>query len=140
MKRILALILILCMTVGVCGCSTVGSIAENVADAAMAELKNQLTAVLEKNKVDVVEMKSDYRLENGVDFFVAVLVRCGSEEMIQTCVSGLGTVFSDSGYQAQTGQVLTHDQIPSGSITFDHVDYEGSYYVIYGYAHLDGIQ
>ena len=82
-------------------------------------------------------MKSDYRLENGVDFFVAVLVRCQSEDMVQNCVSGLGTVFSVTGYQAQGGKVFTHDKIPGGSITFDHSDYQGSYYVVYGYAHLD---
>ncbi len=137
MKRILALVLALCLVLGVCGCGTVGDIAQNVANAAMTELKNQLTATLEKNKVDVVEMKSDYRLEGGVDFFVAVLVRCQSEDMVQNCVSGLGTVLSVSGYQAQGGKVFTHDKIPSGSITFDHGDYQGSYYVVYGYAHLD---
>ena len=137
MKRILALVLAVCLALGVCGCGTVGDIAQNVANAAMEELKKQVTATLEKNKVDVVEMKSDYRLEGGVDFFVAVLVRCESEEMVKSCVSGLGTVFSVSGYAAQSGKVFSHDSIPSGSITFDHEDYEGSYYVVYGYAQLD---
>lgn len=138
MRKILAFFLTAALLCGIlAGCGTVGDIAQNVANAAMTELKNQLTATLEKNKVDVVEMKSDYRLDGGVDFFVAVLVRCESEDMVQTCVSGLGTVFSVTGYQAQDGKVFTHDKIPGGSITFDHSDYQDSYYVVYGYAHLD---
>ena len=138
MRKILALVLAVAMLCSMlAGCGAVGDIAQNVANAAMEELKKQVTATLEKNKVDVVEMKSDYRLEGGVDFFVAVLVRCESEEMVKSCVSGLGTVFSVSGYAAQSGKVFSHDSIPSGSITFDHEDYEGSYYVVYGYAQLD---
>ena len=121
------------------GCGTVGDIAQNVANAAMEELKNQVAATLEKNKVDVVEMKSDYRLKDQKAFFVAVLVRCGSEEPVQTCVTGLKALFTDAGYQAQTDNAFTHDKIPSGSITFDHADYAGNYYVVYGYADLDNI-
>ena len=140
MKRILAFFLVAALLCGVlAGCSTVGDIAQNVANAAMEELKNQVTATLEKNKVSVVEMKSDYRLKDGSAFFVAVLVRCESEEPVQLCVTGLEALFTEAGYRAQTGQTFAHDKIPSGSITFDHTDYEGPYYVVYGYANLENL-
>ncbi len=138
MRKILSLILVATLFCGVlAGCDSVGEIAQNVADAAMEELKAQVAQTLEKNKVEVIETKTDHRFDGDLDFFVAVLVRCDSEDAVKACATALSAVFTQAGYEKQTGNVFTKEGIPSGSITFDHADYAGNYYVVYGYIHMD---
>ena len=133
MRKFLALSLIVALLCGLLsGCSAMGEIAENVANAAMEELKNQVAATLEKNKVEVVEIKTDHRFDGNLDFFIAVLVRCESEDAVKACATALSAVFTYAGYEAQESNVFTKSGIPSGSIIFDHADYDGNYYVIYG--------
>ncbi len=136
---ILALAMALCMF---SGCSdTVGEIAGNVADAAMKELEKQVKAALEKNKVDVIEMKTvvgklnDDGSEN--QFFCAALIRSNATELPRAAADALGKLVTEAGVYSQTGSKVTSDLLVHKQIEFKHSDFSsGNYYVIYAY-HAD---
>lgn len=133
---LLMLVLVLsCFT----GCSeTVGEIAGNVADAAMEELEKQVKSALEKNKVDVIEMKTVFGKLNDEgskhQFFCAALIRSDATELPEAAAEAVGNLVTEAGLLEQTGSKLESPYLVHKTIEFKHTDYsEGNYYVIYAY-------
>lgn len=125
-----------CLMTG-CG-ETVSQIAGSVADAAIAELESQIEAALEKNKVDVIEMKTAYGKLNDEgsenQFFCAALVRSGSTNLPQAAADVVGKLVTETGLLSQTGSRVESEYLVHKDITFAHTDFSsGDYYVIYAY-------
>lgn len=118
--RVLALILVLA---ALSGCSAMGEIAENVKNAAMDELKNQLQLQLEKNKVEVLQVKSaagKLNDEGGkLQFFVAFLVRSENSEQLQSVAETLGKSLGKTGFAAQTGAKVESPYLVHKQLEFD---------------------
>ena len=120
------------------GCSeTVSEIAGNVADAAMEELEKQVKATLEKNKLDVIEMKTVFGKLNddgSQQFFCAALIRSNATDIPQAAVDAIGKLVTEAGLLEQTGSKVESDLLIHKEIVFKHSDFsEGNYYVIYAY-------
>ena len=130
----LALVMALGMFTG-CG-GTVGEIAGNVADAAMEELEKQVKAILEKNKVDVIEMKTVFGKLNDAgsksQFFCAALIRANSTDIPMAAADAIGKLVTEAGLLEQTGSSVESDLLIHKEIMFKHSDFsDGNYYVIY---------
>ena len=121
------------------GCSeTVGEIAGNVADAAMEELEKQVKCALEKNKVDVIEMKTVFGKLNDEgskhQFFCAALIRSDATELPEAAAEAVRNLVTEAGLLEQTGSKLESPHLVHKTIEFKHTDFsEGNYYVIYAY-------
>ena len=139
MRKLFSLILALTLTLSLAGCGgTVGEIADSVLDAAMNELKAQVSRVLEENKVEVVELKTAFGKlnDNGgkYQFFLAALVKTQSESVAQNTADTLNKLFTDAGSQIQTGSTVENPHLVHKSITFKHSDFsQEGYYLIWGY-------
>ena len=139
-RRLLALFLAVLMTLSLCGCGgTAGQIADSVMDAAMKELKNQVTQLLEKNKLEVVEVKTAFGQLNDdggkYQFFIAALVKSNSTSVPQSTADAMGKIFSDAGLTWQNSASLDNSHLVHKDITFKHTDFSaGNYYVLWGYA------
>lgn len=139
-RKILSLLLAVVMTLALCGCGgTAGQIADSVMDAAMKELKNQVTALLEKNKLEVVELKTAFGKLNDDgserQFFIAALIKSNSTDIPQSTADTMAKIFSDAGLTPQSASVLENEHLLLKDITFKHSDFSaGGYYVIWGYA------
>ena len=135
---IFLLALVMAMTLFT-GCSdTVGEIAGNVADAAMEELEKQVKSALEKNKVDVIEMKTVFGKLNDdgskAQFFCAALIRSDATEIPQAAADAVGKLVTESGLMAQSGSIVESPYLVHKTIEFKHTDLAaGNYYVIYAY-------
>lgn len=121
------------------GCGeTVSEIAGNVADAAMEELEKQIQAAIEKNKVEVVEMKTVYGKLNDdgseSQFYCAALVKSGSTNLPQAAADTVGKLVTEAGVLAQTGSKVESEHLVHKDLVFQHSDFSsGDYYVIYAY-------
>ena len=121
------------------GCSeTVSEIAGNVADAAKAELENQIKAAIEKNKVEVVEMKTVYGKLNDdgseSQFFCAALVKSGSTNLPKAAADAVGMLVTEAGVLAQSGSKVESEHLVHKELVFEHSDFSsGDYYVIFAY-------
>lgn len=139
-RRLLALFLAVLMTLSLCGCGgTAGQIADSVMDAAMTELKSQVTQLLEKNKLEVVEIKTSFGKLNDeggkYQFFIAALVKSNSTSVPQSTANAMAKLFSDAGLTTQSASALENSHLVHKDITFKHTDFSaGNYYVIWGYA------
>lgn len=140
MKRtFFTLFLIAAMLLTLSGCNdTVNQIADSVVDAAVEELKVQVTKVLEENKLEVVELKTVFGKLNdeGSEYqlFIAALVKSDATAIPQATADTLGKIFTDAGLLTQTGSTVRSDYLKHKDITFNHSDFEsGNYYVIFGY-------
>ena len=139
-RKLLALILAVFMTLSLCGCGeTAGQIADSVMDAAMKELKNQVAQLLEKNKLEVVEIKTAFGKLNDeggkYQFFIAALVKSNSTSVPQSTADAMDKLFSEAGLNEQNGSALENAHLIHKDITFKHSDFSaGGYYVIWGYA------
>ena len=139
-RKFVSLILMLTLSLGLfAGCSeTVSEIAGNVADAAMEELEKQIESALEKNKVEVVEMKTVYGKLNDDgsenQFFCAALVKSGSTNLPKAAAQAVGKLVTEAGLLEQTGSKVDSEHLVHKDITFKHSDFSsGDYYVIYAY-------
>jgi hypothetical protein len=138
-RKVVSLVLAAFMLCGIfAGCNAVGEIAGNVADAAMKELENQVKATLEKNKVNVVELKTAIGKLNDdgseMQFFCAALVKSDTDTVVNGAAEAMGAVFEKSGVLAQTGSKVESEYLVHKDITFKHSDFsDGTYYVIYVY-------
>ena len=138
-RKVVSLVLAAFMLCGIfAGCNAVGEIAGNVADAAMKELENQVKATLEKNKVNVVELKTAIGKLNDdgseMQFFCAALVKSDTDTVINGAAEAMGAVFEKSGVLVQTGSKVESEYLVHKDITFKHSDFsDGTYYVIYVY-------
>ena len=139
-RRFLSLFFAVLMTLSLCGCGgTAGEIAGSVADAAMKELKNQVTQLLEKNKLEVVEVKTTFGQLNDdggkYQFFIAALVKSNSTAVPQSTADTMGKLFSDAGLTVPTAAAFENPHLIHKEITFKQADFsDGNYYVIWGYA------
>lgn len=139
-EKALSLMLILLMfTALLTGCSTVGEIAGNVADAAKTELENQVQAVLDEYKMDIIEVKTTVGRLNSdgqLQFFCAVLVRAADDSVPASCADALGKVFSRSGVIRQTGSTIESSLLEKKSLSYSFSDFSdgNSYYTIYAYS------
>lgn len=138
-RKVVSLILAALMLCGMfAGCNAVGDIAGNVADAAMKELENQVKASLEKNKVNVVELKTavGHLNDSGskLQFFCAALVKSESAAVPEAAAEAMDAVFEKAGVIVQTGSKVESEYLVHKDITFKHSDFsDGTYYVIYVY-------
>ena len=138
-RKVVSLVLAAFMLCGIfAGCNAVGEIAGNVADAAMKELENQDKATLEKNKVNVVELKTAIGKLNDegseMQFFCAALVKSDTDTVVNGAAEAMGAVFEKSGVLVQTGSKVESEYLVHKDITFKHSDFsDGTYYVIYVY-------
>ncbi len=139
-RKMISVILLLALTACLfTGCGeTVSEIAGNVADAAMEELEEQIKAALEKNKVEVVEMKTVYGKLNDDgsknQFFCAALVKSQSTNLPQAAADAVGKLVTEAGLLAQTGSKVESDYLVHKDVVFKHDDFtSGDYYVIYAY-------
>ena len=138
-RKVVSLVLAAFMLCGIfAGCNAVGEIAGNVADAAMKELENQVKATLEKNKVNVVELKTAIGKLNDdgseMQFFCAALVKSDTDTVVNGAAETMGAVFEKSGVLVQTGSKVESEYLVHKDITFKHSDFsDGTYYVIYVY-------
>lgn len=138
-RKVVSLVLAAFMLCGIfAGCNAVGEIAGNVADAAMKELENQVKATLEKNKVNVVELKTAIGKLNDdgseMQFFCAALVKSDTDTVVNGAAEAMGAVFEKSGVLVQTGSKVESEYLVHKDITFKHSDFsDGTYYVIYVY-------
>ncbi len=139
-RKLFSLILAAAMVLSLCGCGeTAGQIADSVMNAAMTELKNQMTQLLEENKLEVVEVKTAFGKLNDegskYQFFIAALVKSKSTNVAQSTANSLDKLFTDAGMNTQSGSLLTNSYLVHKDITFKHADYsDGNYYVVWGYA------
>ena len=139
MRKIICLILVAVVLLGVAGCGAVGEIAGSVAEAAMKELENQLKSELEKNKVEIVEMKTAFGKLNDeggeMQLFIAALVKTDSTDSLGVATDAIGGLFAVSGWESQESSQLENEHLVHKTITFKHSDFSsGNYYVIYGFA------
>jgi len=139
-RKICIFLLTLVLVLGTfTGCSeTVGEIAGNVADAAMEELEKQVKSALEKNKVDVIEMKTVFGKLNDAgsehQFFCAALIQSDATDLPQAAADAVGKLVTEAGLVEQTGSELESELLVHKDIVFKHSDFsEGNYYVIYAY-------
>ena len=139
-RKFLALILAASQALSLCACGeTAGQFADSVMNAAMTELKNQMTQLLEKNKLEVVEVKTAFGKLNDdggkYQFFIAALVKSNSTSVAQSTANSLDKIFSDAGLTAQSGSQLSNSHLVHKEITFKQTDFSaGNYYVVWGYA------
>ncbi len=135
---LIAALLLSCLT----GCSTVGEIAGNVADAAKKELENQVKAVVEEYKMEVVELKTLTGKLNDragdVQFFCAILVRAENTTIAQSCADALDKIFQDAGVMAQSGSRIESPYLTKKdlSYTFTGFDDGSNYVTVYVYTAL----
>lgn len=143
-RKLISLILVL--TLALCilsGCDTVGEIAGNVADAAMKELENQVRAVMEEYKMDVIELKTTAgKLNSGsgdLQIFCAVLVRSDNDAVPQTCADTLAKVFPQSGVTVQTAAAIESPYLTEKELSYSFTGFGNgdTYYTIYVYTALD---
>ena len=139
-RKIYILILVLVMALSLfTGCSeTVGEIAGNVADAAIKELEKQVKSALEKNKVDVIEMKTVFGKLNDEgsesQFFCAALIQSDATDIPEAAADTIDKLVTEAGLVSQSGSKVKSDLLIHKDITFKHSDFsEGNYYVIYAY-------
>ena len=122
-RKVVSLILAAFMLCGIfAGCNAVGEIAGNVADAAMKELENQVKATLEKNKVNVVELKTAIGKLNDdgseMQFFCAALVKSDTDTVVNGAAEAMGAVFEKSGVLVQTGSKVESEYLVHKDITY----------------------
>ena len=132
--RILALVLALAI---LCGCSAVGEIAEGVKNAAMEELKNQLAAQLQKNKVEILQVKSTAGKLNDeggkLQLFVAFLVRSENPQQLQSAAEALGESLGKTGFAPQTGAKVESPYLVHKQLEFDADKVTENSYLLYLY-------
>ena len=132
--RILAVVLALAP---LCGCSAVGEIAEGVKNAAMEELKNQLAAQLQKNKVEILQVKSTAGKLNDeggkLQLFVAFLVRSENPQQLQSAAEALGESLGKTGFAPQTGAKVESPYLVHKQLEFDADKVTENSYLLYLY-------
>ena len=133
---VLSLIMVVSLFTG-CG-DTVSEIAGNVADAAIEELEKQVKSALEKNKVDVIEMKTVFGKLNDEgskqQFFCAALIKSDATDIPNAAADTIGKLVTEAGLVSQSGSKVESELLIHKNITFKHSDFSGgNYYVIYAY-------
>ena len=147
-KRFVSLLCALVLTVICCGCGEVaGDIAGNVVEAAKKELENQVRTTFEKDKVEVIELKTSVGKLNGSSgenqFFCAALVESDSDAIPQSVADNLAKIFHDAGITVQVGSQVEHSYLEHKTITYKYSDFAESktYYTVWCYTdRLPGLE
>lgn len=139
-RKICILLLTAALALGAfTGCGeTVGEIAGSVAEAAMEELEEQVKTALEKNKVDVIEMKTVFGKLNDdgskAQFFCAALIRSDATDIPAAAAEAVGKLVTEAGLLQQSGSKVESPYLIHKTVEFKHTDFsEGNYYVIFAY-------
>ncbi len=138
-RKIISLVLACVLLLSMAGCGEMGQIADSVVEVAMQELKDQVVALLERNKLEVVELKTAFGKLNDegskYQFFIAALIRSDSTTIPQSTADTMGKLFTKAGLVAQSTSQFSSEYLVHKTITFKQTDFSsGNYYVIYGYA------
>ena len=138
MKKILSVILLICVMLSLCSCAVVQDAAGEVMAAAQKELESQVQKVLDEYKVEMVEVKTTFGKLNDEgskwQFFCAALVKAENDAIAKACTEALKGVFDRTGIQSQTGSKVENPLLIHKEIVFKHSDFsDGNYFVIYGY-------
>ena len=103
----------------------------------MEELKNQLQIQLEKNKVEVLQVKSTAGKLNdeggNLQFFVAFLVRSENSQQLQSAADALGESLGKTGFAPQTGAKVESPYLVHKQLEFDANKVTENCYLLYLY-------
>lgn len=137
MRKLFRILALLAALLILTGCSAVEDIAGNVMDAAMEELKVQLESQLEKNKLEVLQVKSAAGKLNdeggNLQFFVAFLIRTENPQHVQTAAEALGKALGKTGFSAQTGAAVESPHLVHKQLDFDADKVTENCYLLYLY-------
>ena len=144
MKKMIALVLLICLMVPLCSCAAVQDAATDALAAAQKELESQVQKVLNEYKVEMVEVKTVFGKLNDegskMQLFCTTLIKAENETMAKACADALKGAFDEAGIQRQTGSKVENALLIHKEIVFKHSDFsDGTYYVIYGYKKDMGI-
>ena len=137
-KKFAALVLVIGLLCSLAGCSVVGEIAGNVAEAAKKELENQIRITFEKYQIEILDMKTAMgTLSDGSDsqFFCAVLVQSDSDAVPQTAADTLRKLFHDAGISIQTGAKIENSYLVHKDLSYSYESFEAdkTYYTVWFY-------
>ena len=122
MRKVICIFLVLGLLAALSGCSAAGDIADKVAQAAMEELKVQVQATFEKNKIEVLQVKSALGKLNDdggkLQLYLAFLVRSENPQQIQAAADVLSKV-GTAGFAPQTGLTVESPYLVHKELSFD---------------------
>lgn len=122
MRKLFCIFLALALIAALAGCSAAGDIANKVAQAAMEELKVQVQATFEKNKIEVLQVKSALGKLNDdggkLQLYLAFLVRSENPQQIQSTADALSKV-GTAGFAPQLGTKVESPYLTHKEISFD---------------------
>ncbi len=123
MRKFMCILLVIALFAAMAGCSAAGEIADKVAQAAMEELKVQLQANFEKNKVEVLQVKSAFGKLNDeggkLQLYLAFLVRTENSKQLEDLTNAMGNTFGQTGWRAQTGTAIESPHLVHKELSFD---------------------
>ena len=122
MRKLICIFLAFALIAALAGCSGAGEIADKVAQAAMEELKVQLQASFEKNKIEVLQVKSALGKLNDeggkLQLYMAFLVRTENPQQIETAADALKSV-GQTGYAPQMAAAIDSPYLVHKTLSFD---------------------
>lgn len=122
MRKLICFLLVVALIAALSGCNAAGEIADKVAQAAMEELKVQVQATFEKNKVEVLQVKSALGKLNDdggkLQLYLAFLVRSENPQQIQSVADALSKV-GQAGCAPQTSANVQSPYLTHKEISFD---------------------
>lgn len=138
LKKFAALVLVIGLLCSMVGCSVVGEIAGNVAEAAKKELENQIKLTFEKYKIEILDMKTAMgALSDSSDtqFFCAVLVQSDAPDVPQSVADTLSKLFHDAGINIQTSAKIENAYLVQKDLSYKYESFEESktYYTVWFY-------
>ena len=122
-KRMICILLVVLLLTAMVGCSAAGEIVDKVAQAAMEELKVQLQSTFEKNKVEVLQVKSAIGKLNDeggkLQLYLGFLVRSENPQQIQDVTEAMKKMFPQAGCAPQTGAAIESPYLVHKTLSFD---------------------
>ena len=123
MRKLICIFLALVLVAALAGCNgTAGEIADKVAQAAMEELKVQLQASFEKNKIEVLQVKSALGKLNDeggkLQLYMAFLVRTENPQQLEAAVEALKSS-GQVGYAPQASAAIESPYLVHKQLSFD---------------------
>jgi len=123
MRKRICIFLVLVLLILLAGCSAAGEIVDKVAQAAMEELKVQLQTTFEKNKIEVLQVKTAVGKLNDeggkLQLFFGFLVRSENPQQIQNVTEAMKKMFPQAGCAPQTGTAIESPHLVHKELSFD---------------------
>lgn len=123
MRKLICILLVVLLVAAMAGCSVAGEIADKVAQAAMEELKDQLQSTFEKNKIEVLQVKTAIGKLNdegsSLQLFFGFLVRSENPQQIQDVTEAMKKMIPQSGCAPQTGAAIESPYLVHKTLSFD---------------------